>query len=68
IDPRTLERIARCIETSAEAQTISDIAQRVGVSRSTAKTYLDYLVARGDVVEELQYGSVGRPRRLFRKA
>lgn len=68
IDPRTLERIARCIETSAEAQTISDIAQKVGVSRSTAKTYLDYLVARGDVVEELQYGSVGRPRRLFRKA
>ncbi|MCL6516487.1 response regulator [Alicyclobacillus sp.] len=68
IDPRTLERIAQCVEAAAEPQTIADIAAKVGVSRSTAKTYLDFLVERGDVVEDLQYGAVGRPRRLFRKA
>jgi len=68
IDYRTLERIKACLQGSATACSSEDVATLAGVSRSTARTYLDHLVEQGVAREELLYGSVGRPRRLFRLA
>jgi response regulator of citrate/malate metabolism len=45
-----------------------DVAAMAGLSRSTARVYLDHLVEQGMAREELLYGNVGRPRRLFRQA
>jgi len=66
IDSRTLERIRHCLAQEAEPRTAEQIAVVAGVSRSTARAYLDYLIEQGIAEEFLQYGAVGRPQRLFR--
>jgi response regulator of citrate/malate metabolism len=66
IDPRTLERIKGCLQGDWEFRSAEHIARAAGVSRSTARAYLDYLRERGIAEEFLQYGTVGRPLRLFR--
>lgn len=67
IDERTLEHISQTLCALASACTAEEIAQKAGVSRSTARTYLDYMVEKGHAEEWLSYGSVGRPRRMFQK-
>lgn len=66
IDARTLDRIKHCLTDSKEFQTVEQISQRAGVSRSTVRNYLTYLVQDRIVEEFLQYGSIGRPQRLYR--
>jgi response regulator of citrate/malate metabolism len=67
IDGRTLDRIRVTLERMEYAYTAEEIAKEAGVSRSTARTYLDYMVDKGLAAERLSYGTVGRPRRLFRR-
>lgn len=67
IDLRTLERVQEALASFDYASSSDEIARSAGVSRSTARTYLDYMVEKGLAEERLSYGSVGRPRRLFRK-
>jgi two-component system CitB family response regulator/two-component system response regulator DcuR len=44
-----------------------DVGELIGISRSTARRYLEYLIAEGMLYAEAVYGSVGRPeRRYFR--
>jgi response regulator of citrate/malate metabolism len=45
------------------AQSVADAA---GVSRVTARRYLEHLVELGVVVRIPQYGGVGRPELLYR--
>jgi response regulator of citrate/malate metabolism len=66
IDVKTLERIKKCLQQFDGPQSAQTIAERAGVSRSTARTYLVYLVEENIVEEELLYGTVGRPQRLYR--
>lgn len=66
IDTRTLERIMEIMRQDNECRTAEQFAVLTGVSRSTARAYLDFLVTRGVAEEFLQYGAVGRPQRLFR--
>ncbi|SFK73492.1 two-component system, CitB family, response regulator [Paenibacillus sp. 1_12] len=67
IDQRTLDRVVQCITEQTEFRTSEQIAQLAGVSRSTVRTYLTFLVEEGSVEEHQQYGTVGRPQRWFRK-
>ncbi|TVX99412.1 response regulator [Paenibacillus cremeus] len=67
IDQRTLDRIKMCLKEQNEYLSAEQIAQLAGVSRSTMRTYLVYLVEAGSVEELQQYGTVGRPQRLFRE-
>ena len=41
------------------------IGLQIGISRTTARRYLEFLVAKGTVKPSLVYGSVGRPERLY---
>ncbi|MGZ4112231.1 MAG: helix-turn-helix domain-containing protein, partial [Tumebacillaceae bacterium] len=66
IDQRTLERIQQCLAQSDEFLSAEAVAESVGLSRSTARTYLIYLVEQKVADEELLYGTVGRPQRLYR--
>ncbi|NOU90637.1 HTH domain-containing protein [Paenibacillus sp. LMG 31460] len=66
IDEKTLELIQTCIQNSMDLQTAEDIAQLAGVSLSTIRNYLKYLTKEGIVDEFLQYGSIGRPQKLYR--
>ena len=66
IDARTLDRIAAILKSAGEARTAEQIGRVAGVSRSTARVYLNHLVERGEADQVLQYGTVGRPQVLFR--
>ncbi|MBY0221501.1 response regulator [Sporosarcina aquimarina] len=68
IDRLTLERIEEISEhSSAEGINAFDAGEAAGVSRSTARRYLEYLVSVGKVKAQLQYGDVGRPERTYVK-
>lgn len=65
IDARTLDRIQEVLRDATEPISSEQVAQLAGVSRSTARAYLKWLVEQGAASELLQYGVVGRPRVLF---
>jgi response regulator of citrate/malate metabolism len=66
IDFRTLDRIKHYLVLQPNFQSSDEIASTAGVSRSTVRNYLTYLIEENIVEELLQYGTVGRPQRLYR--
>jgi response regulator of citrate/malate metabolism len=66
IDVKTLDRIKHCLVLQTKFQNSDEIALAAGVSRSTVRNYLIYLIEENIVEELLQYGTVGRPQRLYR--
>ncbi|NRD78049.1 response regulator [Bacillus sp. BRMEA1] len=66
IDMRTLERIKKSIIHSPHPLSAEQIAKLAGVSLSTTRNYLSYMVEEHVLIEEQQYGTVGRPLRLYR--
>jgi response regulator of citrate/malate metabolism len=52
---------------AADELSAADCAESVGLSRVTARRYLEYFVVRGRATVRLRYGS-GRPERLYRHA
>ena len=43
-----------------------EVAEGTGVSRGTARRYLEYLESQGRASLELRYGSAGRPEHRYR--
>lgn len=66
IDKITSEKIASVIGQESEEWTAEELGKRVGVSRSTARRYLEYFVAKGELVADISYGTVGRPERVYK--
>ena len=66
IDQITLEKI-KCIlqESDQSGITALDAGNKVGVSRSTARRYLEYLVSINEADAQLKYGDIGRPERKY---
>jgi response regulator of citrate/malate metabolism len=64
----TLELVVRCLQQQADPVSAQDVADGIGVSRGTARRYLEYLESQGRVVLELRYGSAGRPEHRYRLA
>jgi response regulator of citrate/malate metabolism len=52
-------------EASGEIGAV-EVADRAGISRGTARRYLEYLAATGAIELSLRYGSTGRPEHLYR--
>ncbi|MCW0506076.1 two-component system response regulator [Aeromonas piscicola] len=65
IDALTLQRVLAAL-TSVGASA-EEIGNRVGVSRTTARRYLEFLVGQQLASPELEYGTVGRPERRYRQ-
>lgn len=65
IDPITNEKVVNHIQSIMEGITAETLGLQVGVSRSTARRYLEYLVSEKLVYAELTYGTVGRPERRY---
>ncbi|MHA7879013.1 MAG: response regulator [Saccharospirillum sp.] len=64
IDALTVEAVRKVVKEgvwSAEA-----VGQELGVARTTARRYLEFLVSTGELTTELTYGGVGRPERRYR--
>lgn len=66
IDPLTLQKIKEEITLyKNEGVTAEDFGKQIGISRTTARRYLEYMVSTGFISAELSYGQVGRPERLY---
>ncbi len=57
----TLQKIQACLVESAGEVLSSDIAEKLTVSRVTARRYLEYLAETGGLRKEVRYQKVGRP-------
>ncbi|GGW28222.1 response regulator [Vreelandella hamiltonii] len=66
IDRLTLRRVVEALAADSGALTAMQVARTMGASRSTARRYLEFLVAEQAVGAELGYGDVGRPERRYR--
>ncbi len=66
IDPLTLRKVRRAFTDDPE-KTVSaeELAEALGVSRTTARRYLEHLVSEGFLDADLLYGVVGRPERRY---
>ena len=65
IDALTLQRVLAAL--NQEGASAEEIGNRVGVSRTTARRYLEFLVGQQLASPELEYGTVGRPERRYRQ-
>ncbi|MFI7112781.1 response regulator [Nonomuraea sp. NPDC050227] len=62
----TLDAVSARLRERPGGSTAQSVAQAVGVSRVTARRYLEHLVELGTAVRVPQYGGVGRPELLYR--
>lgn len=68
IDGVTLDKIRAIFQQADIADITADEAgERIGASRTTARRYLEFLITTGELVADLNYGSVGRPERCYRR-
>lgn len=66
IDSLTLIKVRGVFEQpQAAGFSAEDVAELIGISRSTARRYLEYLISEGTLYAEAVYGSVGRPERRY---
>ncbi|WP_201716065.1 response regulator [Rossellomorea arthrocnemi] len=66
IDTITLDSIIKTIDIGDnQGYTAEEMAGEVGVTRTTARRYLEYLVSQKKIRVELTYGGVGRPQRRY---
>lgn len=65
IDPITKEKVVNYIKKLENGITAESLGGAVGISRSTARRYLEYLASEKLVYAELIYGTVGRPERRY---
>ncbi|MET9482006.1 response regulator [Streptomyces sp. NPDC006638] len=62
----TLEAVTRTLRESPSGVTAAEAGVRAGISRITARRYLEYLVTVGRAERSPQYGHVGRPELQYR--
>ncbi|WP_088071781.1 response regulator [Gottfriedia luciferensis] len=65
IDRLTLDKVLLAIKEVQSGMTAENIGLEIGVSRTTARRYLEYLVSEGKVSADLSYGTIGRPERVY---
>ena len=66
IDPLTLQKVSGIFDNiPVEGLSAEESAGAVGVSRTTARRYLEYLVSGGYLTADLVYRKVGRPERKY---
>ena len=53
------------IDQTKEGVAAEKMGEHIGVSRTTARRYLEYLTSLGEIKADLAYGAVGRPERRY---
>ena len=61
----TAEAVRAALTDTAELSA-AECAELIGVSRVSARRYLEYFVTTGDAEVRLRYGTTGRPERRYR--
>jgi response regulator of citrate/malate metabolism len=66
LNATTLEHVRNVLtDAGGEALTASEVAGRCGLSRVTARRYLEHLAIDGTVQLSMRYGGTGRPEHLY---
>ena len=68
ISAPTLETVVDVLQRREGEVTAVDLAEATGISRGTARRYLEYLALTGAVELSLRYGTTGRPEHKYRWA
>jgi two-component system CitB family response regulator len=61
----TLRTVMDTVRESDEVTAVA-VADQAGISRGTARRYLEYLASLGSVELSLRYGATGRPEHIYR--
>jgi two-component system CitB family response regulator len=61
-----MARIRELLESADQDVSATEIAEEVGISRSTAQRYLAELARQGKIELRLHYGTTGRPEHRYR--
>lgn len=62
----TLDKVKHLLEERQCPLSAEETASAIGVSRVTARRYLEYLVSSGEAAVERSYGDIGRPSNTYR--
>jgi response regulator of citrate/malate metabolism len=62
----TMARIRELLQSAENDVSAAEIAEEIGVSRSTAQRYLAELARQGKIELRLHYGAAGRPEHRYR--
>ena len=66
ISAPTLSLVLAAVREADEDVSAAEVADRAGLSRGTARRYLEYLALVGSLELKLRYGVAGRPEHLYR--
>ena len=67
ISAPTLALVLQVLGESEESEvSAAAVADRAGISRGTARRYLEFLTSTGSIELSLRYGAAGRPEHLYR--
>lgn len=62
---KTMDTIRNYLRQSTKPKSATEVAKGLGISRVTARRYLEYLTENGEVELEISYGTIGRPQHLY---
>ncbi|GAA6527583.1 response regulator [Intrasporangium sp. DVR] len=62
----TAEAVRGALRSAADTMSSSECAEAVGISRVSARRYLEHFVTTGVAEVSLRYGATGRPERRYR--
>ena len=64
----TAQVVERALRESSDTLSATECAEQVGLSRVSARRYLEHFCSTGQAEVRLRYGSTGRPERRYRWA
>lgn len=65
IDKLTLIKVMEVLGETKQGLTAERMANQIGVSRTTARRYLEHLISEEKIAADLSYGTIGRPERVY---
>ena len=65
LSPTTRALVVQVLQAADGDLSASETAERVGISRVSARRYLEHLATTGQVVQRPRYGSAGRPEHRY---
>jgi len=66
LSTETAESVEAALRVASDTLSATECAEAVGISRVSARRYLEHFVASGRADVTLRYGSTGRPERRYR--
>ncbi|MGF6437121.1 response regulator [Kosakonia sp. 1610] len=69
IEESTLALVQKLFaDDEARCFSVDEVVSETGLSKTTTRRYLEHCVEAGFLAVEMQYGKIGHPRRIYRRA